>query len=108
MCVSDIILGRVPYEAVGVILARTKAAEPPAIEALLEDYARNHWESNPDKGKEIARQLFAEGKIDQIRLRSNFDTAQLDPPRDEEGRPFHWTDEEGKLLETSASNPPRP
>lgn len=68
-CVSDILNGTVKEPEVTRIVASIKAPTRQDFENLLEGYARNYWNDNPEEGKDIARRLYDAGKIDQPRLR---------------------------------------
>jgi len=69
-CVTDIAQGVIDFDSVKKIIAATCSEDP---EYLIEMYAKSPWgmRSNlqVDKAVEIGRRLFAEGKVDQPRLR---------------------------------------
>ena len=67
VCVSNILDGTVAESDVEKIISRT-CAPAPRVEELLERYANSYWGANPSEGKEIARRLFAAGKVEQPRL----------------------------------------
>lgn len=91
-CVADIAGGRVPYDDVEKIIARTAAETPEAIAVLIDDYAASAWIDFPEQAREIAQRLFDEGKVDQPRLRGE--------PFSLKGE-FHWEDAETKQAFTT-------
>jgi len=93
-CVNDIAAGRVAYEDVEKIVARTAWASENAIKEGIASYKATAWADNPEQAAVIARRLFDEGKVEQPRLKGQ-ETPSLP------GGNFHWMDGETKQIITS-------
>ena len=67
-CVADIAAGLVGVDAVERIVASTAATTPEDYDLVIAGYRETYWRDNPDRCEVIARQLIAEGKVEQPRL----------------------------------------
>jgi hypothetical protein len=70
-CVKDIIEGRVDEQDCTLIIAATNSTlrnEPgKGVDYIINHYRDIYWKENPDKGAQIARRLFAEGRVFEAR-----------------------------------------
>lgn len=80
-CVSDVIAGEVREEEIDGIVAGTAAGTPEEVDELIRDYRQLYWVEDPDKGEEVARRLFEEGKVLQPRLEGRPSPTPV---------PLHW------------------
>ncbi len=68
-CIRDIITGVVSLDNVEKIVAGTACYGPNGWDGVIGDYRREYWQSNPDEGERILRQLIAEDRVLQPRLK---------------------------------------
>ena len=67
LCVSDIARGEVAESQVEKIIASTRFRNSAEFEQVLQSYSASYW-SGYSHAVEIARRLYAAGKIEQPRL----------------------------------------
>lgn len=68
-CVADIVLGKVALDDVHLIIANTKCATQEDWEFAIARYRQTRWAFAPDECEQVARQLIADDKVTQPRLR---------------------------------------
>lgn len=68
ICVQNIIAGIIKLEQVDKIITGTKAENAEDWNIVIGMYRQSYWRKAPDEGERIARQLIAEGKVEQPRL----------------------------------------
>ena len=67
-CIRDIVTKKVALSDVEKIITGTKAATPEHWDDILQRYKAIYWKDFPDEAEKLARDLLAEGKIEQPRL----------------------------------------
>lgn len=68
LCISDILDGRVQEGQVCRIFAATRASSEEDFRKVLEGYAKDYWQRDPERGMAIAMDFYQAGKITQPRL----------------------------------------
>jgi hypothetical protein len=66
-CISRIVRGEVPEEAVEKIIAGTCCRTPEAWEGVIKDYRESYWSEFPDEAERIIRKFLAQGRVVQPR-----------------------------------------
>jgi len=67
-CVSSIVRGEIDYGDVEKIIASTAAPDDSSWEKVINNYKVLVWRKYPEQAGDIARRLWAQGKIEQPRL----------------------------------------
>ncbi len=89
-CVGDILRGRVAEDQVVKIITSTACENLNHWARTLQKYAEHYWDSDPERGCDIAWRFIDEGKVEQPRL---------------QGKPYphilegHWQTLEGEQVQ---------
>ena len=67
-CVKDIVEGKIPLDEVNKLVTSTAIDSSEIMDQVMEQYKSIYWSDFPEEAERIARQLFAEGKIEQPKL----------------------------------------
>ena len=86
----DLLACKASTQDIDILIAGTKAETTLDFENMLKSYAEIYWKEKPEVGKNIARELWRKGKIDQPRMR-NEQIANLGSS--------HWCNEEGVRMQ---------
>lgn len=70
LCIASIAEGKTAEGDVQKIIAATRAATPADFEWVIEHYNEMYWDQLPE-AENIARRLWAAGKIEQPRVQGN-------------------------------------
>lgn len=68
ICVADIMRFCVPLDRISKIVAGTKAITEADWQEIMRWNRAHYWQDNPEEGERIARELIAQGKVEQPRL----------------------------------------
>jgi len=68
-CVADICRGSVKVENVIKIIARTSCRDEEDWNHVIDLYKREYWSYFPDEAEKVIRQLIAEKRVEQPRLK---------------------------------------
>ena len=97
LCVYDIATGKIPYNSVLVIIARTRFTDDDEFNELITRRRKDIWRDYPAECERIARELRIEGKLRQRQLTGKSN------PRFRVG--CHWAKDEDTIRFTTVPSP---
>ena len=93
LCVADIARGDIPIEEVDKLIAGTRCNDEADWDSVIATYKEGEGSEFPDEAEAFLRQLIADGKVEQPRLKNDHHS-----PRVSVSKRTYWVESEEDIV----------